>query len=789
MDSIHTLFVDGSDAFFIMNNLISIENSYFMINGFECSGSILCEPLHSNWLYKISLAGEEDTFDRLLQDDFKNKDYVNKLDINSNNFEVSNFIQLSDSKLIYFEQEKKRAILTVNQNNFLYDNIFYRKRKKVEQRYPAIKKVRTVFDVISIIEIELIDELETGRYDFYTLKGNIVSRLEAGPLLAERPIEKISEGDNYRRLYRTNRGNLSFFISSLNQVLIDKYSLSAALRNIWINKSGIMNLSVSLNTEFEIDKVSLCIRNRTTKNEIVYQASRFRQNLYYFQINFGTQSLEYYYNDLYIKVSLENNQCVYLRVRNKSVKNAFLQQYIKSANFFQTLEGDYITPYLTQNNCASILCKPIEYFDGKKYIRNEKISYFLYLVIGWLYKKKKIWIIHEKYSNTAQDNGFAFFNSISSKKKNVYFVIKKNSPDLSIVKKYENKVVYFMSIKHLFLLLCSQSILSSESKGHGYVWRTSKGVIRLGLNRKPFVFLQHGVLGLKVLDKTFFAGGLNDAELFVTSSKYEKKIVTKYFGYGHEKVKITGLARWDQIVHMNSIDRNIEGKTIFYMPTWRNWLEDVPNDMFVESDFFLQIYSLISSRELQKFLDKFNMYFVFYVHPKFHEYLSLFSFDTTRISILDPSKTTISEMISNSSLIITDYSSIYWEAIYQKKYTILYEFDLDEYLTRQGMYIDNNELITWRAQTLEEFFNVLNKYGDKKERLQEIERIDTMQSQYFQYIDQQNCRRIYDEVMKINFKKPWRKKIKEFAKTNPITYNCWLFIKRNRRIKKIIRNI
>lgn len=106
MDSIHTLFVDGSDAFFIMNNLISIENSYFMINGFECSGSILCEPLHSNWLYKISLAGEEDTFDRLLQDDFKNKDYVNKLDINSNNFEVSNFIQLSDSKLIYFEQEK-----------------------------------------------------------------------------------------------------------------------------------------------------------------------------------------------------------------------------------------------------------------------------------------------------------------------------------------------------------------------------------------------------------------------------------------------------------------------------------------------------------------------------------------------------------------------------------------------------------------------------------------------------------------------------------------------------------
>src|SRR6185312_10551512 len=107
----------------------------------------------------------------------------------------------------------------------------------------------------------------------------------------------------------------------------------------------------------------------------------------------------------------------------------------------------------------------------------------------------------------------------------------KESEDYSHVLPYKKRVVHFMSVKHLFLLLVAKRIVASEAKGHGFAWRVSRGLIKPRLNQKKFIFLQHGVLGLKKIDNTFKANGFNHADLFVGSSDFEKNIIHEHLGY------------------------------------------------------------------------------------------------------------------------------------------------------------------------------------------------------------------------------------------------------------------
>ena len=71
--------------------------------------------------------------------------------------------------------------------------------------------------------------------------------------------------------------------------------------------------------------------------------------------------------------------------------------------------------------------------------------------------------------------------------------------------------------------------------------------------------------------------------LFVVTSEPEQKIIEKYFGYDKEEVIVTGFSRWDVLE-----DRSDPAhKEILLMPTWRNWLEDISEEAFRKSEYYL----------------------------------------------------------------------------------------------------------------------------------------------------------------------------------------------------------
>src|SRR5699024_5810053 len=150
----------------------------------------------------------------------------------------------------------------------------------------------------------------------------------------------------------------------------------------------------------------------------------------------------------------------------------------------------------------------------------------------------------EKLSNRAQESGFAYFKYVRLKFPNekLYFLIKKDSPDFREIEGLGH-IVFHGSFKHFYLLHRAELFISSETPGHAYFWRENMGITANVVRTKPYVFLQHGVLGFKMLDNLFYGDRLTSPTLLITSSEFEKNIVTSNLGFNGDKVPVTGLAR------------------------------------------------------------------------------------------------------------------------------------------------------------------------------------------------------------------------------------------------------
>jgi CDP-glycerol glycerophosphotransferase (TagB/SpsB family) len=304
----------------------------------------------------------------------------------------------------------------------------------------------------------------------------------------------------------------------------------------------------------------------------------------------------------------------------------------------------------------------------------------------------------------------------------------------------EDKVIRFMSFKHMVYLYAAKLLIASESKGHCYDIRIQKGKLKRALDKKKIVFLQHGVIAFKKVE--FFKKSKNKMDLFVVSSDYEKEIIKKYFEYNDREIINTGLCRWD--VLEDRVD--INNRQILIMPTWRAWMDGVSDQQFIDSDYYKNYFELLNSKELYKIIRRNNIKLNFFIHPKFKEYIGNFSVENENINIYQFGEIELNKLLMEASLLITDYSSVAWDMYYQKKPVIFYQFDIDDYDMYQGSYIDmETELYGDRVFQTEELINVVKEYIARE--FKEKEQFADMRSIYLSHVDKNNCERTYNAIM------------------------------------------
>lgn len=414
--------------------------------------------------------------------------------------------------------------------------------------------------------------------------------------------------------------------------------------------------------------------------------------------------------------------------------------------------GDEIVfPHIAMHNQLAFTHREFTKYDGYKTKIKEVLTFVVYKLFGRYFDRKNIWLVFEKYCQMAQDNGYYFFKYCmeelsESEKKHIYYVMKDDSEDYDKVVGYGRNVIKFMSVRHLLYAMAAKIYIGSDSKKHLYIWRGKQNFISGRIGNKEIFFLQHGVTALKKVDGLFGKHGISPMTYFATTSDYEQRIVTENFGYTTQNTPVVGFTRWD-VLEDESTEEN---KLILVMPTWRSWLEGRTAETFKASDYYENYMKLFTNPKLEQVLDEYDGRMVFYIHPKFRDYLGNFVVDSNRIELIPFGSRPLNAIIRECRMLITDYSSVCWDAYYLGKPVMFYQFDYDMYMDIHGSYMDmTTELFGDRFFNSDEVIKGIEE--NLKNNFRESDRAASMRKDYFKYIDNNNSKRTYEYLKKQGF--------------------------------------
>ncbi len=368
------------------------------------------------------------------------------------------------------------------------------------------------------------------------------------------------------------------------------------------------------------------------------------------------------------------------------------------------------------------------------------------LLVSPFFKKKlcKAWAVCER-AQEACDNGYHFFKYCRTfhPERQCYYAIDIKSEDYEKVKKFGN-IVPYGSIRHWLLYFNADYLFSSQSfKPNGYVCTFFE---RLGLFKPKHVFLQHGI----TINKADFilASHRPNTVFFITGAKPETDFIERDFGYPAGTVQMTGFARFDAL-HGFKCKKN----RILIMPTWRKWLRlkseansDIESD-FLSSDYYKKWVELINSEELISLINKYNLEIIFMPHPNMRALPDTSAITNKYIHDANEYSENLQELLKTSEMLITDYSSVFFDMVYMKKPVLFYQFDYEEfrkYHYKEGWFDYRNtnfaRSCSESSSCIAELERILKSdYSISREYIEEYKKT-------FVLYDTDNCKRIYELV-------------------------------------------
>ena len=350
------------------------------------------------------------------------------------------------------------------------------------------------------------------------------------------------------------------------------------------------------------------------------------------------------------------------------------------------------------------------------------------------------WLVAEEEME-ARDNGYHFFKWVKENrpKQKIAYAINKKSPDYAKVKDL-GKVVSYGGISHWFWYIVADKNISSQKGGKPNAVACYFFEVTLGLRKNNRVFLQHGIT-INKGEWLFYPN--TKMWRFITACQPEHDFIKENFGYPEERVKLLGFPRFDAL-HGVEADKNL----LLVMPTWRNWLgresKDNKDLEFEKTEYFIKWNAFLKDERLYSLLEKYDKKLLFYPHRNMQKFLSAFE-GNNRIEIADWKKYDIQEVLKKASLMITDYSSVFFDFSYMKKPVLFYQFDEEEFRQKQyekGFFdYKNTPLGKWTDNE-----NALLEHLEEELAKGLLPLEDSAVESVFPLWDNQNCLRIYREI-------------------------------------------
>jgi glycosyltransferase involved in cell wall biosynthesis len=306
------------------------------------------------------------------------------------------------------------------------------------------------------------------------------------------------------------------------------------------------------------------------------------------------------------------------------------------------------------------------------------------------------WVLMDRITD-AGDSGERLFRYLRKSRRsiNAWFVVEGGSPDWRRLRKDGYlRIVPHGSLRWKLLMANCRHLISSHADAP--IMRPP-ALLKIMEPRWRFTFLQHGVI------KDDLSGWLNgkQIDLFITSTPAEYASVAgdhTPYTFTTKEVKLTGLPRFDRLLEIGAQvaveDRNL----VLLAPTWRTGL--VPKlrsgapapfeSSFYASGFIRNWMALVNSPRLAQACHEAGLVIGFLPHPNLQPalpgmdlppHVQRFTFADSDVQLL----------FASSAVMVTDYSSMAFNAAYLDRPVVYFQFDSEEvfsgaHLGRRGYF-------------------------------------------------------------------------------------------------------
>lgn len=369
-----------------------------------------------------------------------------------------------------------------------------------------------------------------------------------------------------------------------------------------------------------------------------------------------------------------------LRLHAITTDGEELWSFVKYSAFFWkylALHGPYWHPdtpdlatFFRQNvsKNVSLTTRHANITDTTSYCWKLRAAWFVSKLLFW----KNPLVLFEKAGRHYEESGRTVFEKlVDSGEQDVWFVLDKATCEQAVLEeRYRSKILIQHSFRHYLYFFCSKRFMGSETLMNSLEPRCQSILaIRKTKNRRvKYIFLQHGVMYMVSLNspsRTFFKKRNFKVETHVVvSSQREADHFIKYARFRQTDLIISGLPKFDTSY------LNPGANKILIMPTWRPWEFVSDRADYTDSRYFKMI-----QRMHDAIPESLRENVVVLPHPLLGS--ALFG-KSTEIA------TNYDELLRDASMLITDYSSISYDAFYRGANVVFYWEEKNECLENYG---------------------------------------------------------------------------------------------------------
>ena len=314
------------------------------------------------------------------------------------------------------------------------------------------------------------------------------------------------------------------------------------------------------------------------------------------------------------------------------------------------------------------------YLAYKNYVKKELPPNVLkWRIHYWLtrskYKNRRIWLYYDKLNDAGDNAEYAFryaYDQDDGIEK--YFFQNEGTRDYKRLSAAGYKLLKRGSMEAVMLALNSEALYMTHLppfKKTGISWQQLQYL--KGLINTKIIRLYHGFAGTKQGNYTQIK---DDVICVVVGSTWERDFYLQpEYGYTEDMITPSGMPRYDELVDRSK-------KQIMFAPTWTPALRDAGKN-FKYTSYFKTYTEIFANERLQETARRHGYKLAMFLHPmlatRTKDFAANFKDSDVVIAVNSLKDSDYVTMMSESNLMVTDYSSVHFDFAYMRKPVIYYQ--------------------------------------------------------------------------------------------------------------------